>query len=88
MPNPQRLQEMHLKVCPIPYEEACKKVQNGRRIFCCDARAVHYEQEAITTFQFVDYSWPCSACGGRHCSMCFYSSDGETIFVTDCGRFK
>ena len=57
----------------------------GRRIVCKDR--LHYEQDDITTFQFADYSWPCNACGGIHCSACFYETDGETITVTDCGRF-
>lgn len=60
----------------------------GRRIFCDKAKAIHYEQKDISTFQFSDYSWECKACGGRHCSQCFYETDGETITVYDCGRFN
>ena len=63
------------------------KVQKGKRIVCAKSGKVHFEQEQIAIFQFHDYSWDCKACGGRHCSNCFYDSDGETITVIDCGRF-
>ena len=63
------------------------KIQRGRRILCAKSGKIHYEQDEIATFEFADYSWHCNACGGTHCSNCFYESDGETITVWDCGRF-
>ena len=59
----------------------------GKRIFCSESGLIHYEQVEIAEFEFEDYSWHCNACGGRHCSNCFYETDGETITVRDCGRF-
>lgn len=64
-----------------------KNEVRGRRIFCDKAKKIHYEQEEVSVFHFADYSWPCNACGGRHCSECDYVTDGETIVVYDCGRF-
>lgn len=65
------------------------RVLQGRRIVCDRAGGkVHLEQEKIETFAFVDYSWLCNACGGRHCSLCMYDTDGETITVYECGRFS
>jgi len=64
-----------------------QRVLRGRRIVCASTGEVHYEGEEIATFEFVDYSWVCHVCGKLHCSMCWYSTDGETITVTDCGRF-
>lgn len=63
------------------------RVLMGRRILCNKSGKIHLERDKIETFQFVDYSWKCNACGGRHCSTCFYETDGETIIVYDCGRF-
>ena len=59
----------------------------GRRIVCARSGATHLELPEARQFQFSDYSWPCSACGGTHCSNCFYETDGETVTVYDCGRF-
>lgn len=64
-----------------------KKALYGRRIYCERGKGIHYEQEEVALFEFADYSWGCNVCGGRHCSQCFYNTDGETITVTDCGRF-
>lgn len=63
------------------------KVLRGRRIVCATTGGVHFERAEVGTFQFVDYSWDCIACGGRHCSECCYETDGVTVTVTDCGRF-
>jgi hypothetical protein len=54
----------------------------GRRIFCLDSELLHYEQEDVAYFQFTDYSWPCNGCKQRHLSSSYYSTDGETIYVT------
>lgn len=59
-------------------------VLRGRRLVCSGS-IVRYKR-SITTWQFRDYSWQCSVCDKRHCSQCFYESDGETITVIDCGR--
>jgi hypothetical protein len=63
------------------------RVLRSRRVMCHKAGKLHLEQEEIGLFSFVDYSWECSACGGRHCSTCYYETDGETITVYDCGKF-
>lgn len=64
------------------------RVLKGKRIVCGETGETHLEQNEIVTFQFVDYSWPCEGCGGRHCSLCDYESDGETITVYECGRWR
>lgn len=58
---------------------------SGKRIVC--SGRVHYEQSEVATFEFADYAWKCNICGKFHCSECEYESDGDTISVTDCGRF-
>lgn len=63
------------------------KPLSGRRIYCERGKGIHYEQKEVALFEFADYSWDCNACGGTHCSQCWYETDGETITVTDCGRF-
>jgi len=75
----------HFEPCPLCGGHP--RVLKGRRIVCGETGGIHYEQEEIATFQFVDYGWWCNCCGKYHCSMCGYESDGETITVWDCGRF-
>lgn len=59
----------------------------GRRIVCALTGKTHLELDEVVEFPFSDYSWACSACGGRHCSSCLYETDGETITVFNCGRW-
>lgn len=61
----------------------------GHRVICLATYQVHLTVEDYGDgWSFWDYSWTCNACGGTHCSNCFYESDGENIYVTDCGRFS
>jgi len=62
-------------------------IYQGKRIVCATTGKVHKAYRRTRLFEFVDYSWPCKGCGGRHCSECAYVQEGDTITVYDCGRF-
>lgn len=59
----------------------------GIRLYCATARMVVLEYGEPRLWQFWDYSWVCPCCWRIHCSECSYTTDGETITISDCGRF-
>ena len=63
-------------------------VVRGRRLICEESGEVVRESGAVLPWEFADYSWPCPACGGRHCSECYYRQYGDSILVSECGRWK
>lgn len=53
---------------------------------CAKTGEIVRRVDAPSWWAFTDRSWPCP-CGSIHCSECYYTSDGMTIIVEDCGRF-
>ena len=70
--------------------QAGGRVLLGTRVVCGETGRLHLDGlfPEPMWWEFADHSWSCNGCGSRHCSECFYETDGVTITVEDCGRFQ